>query len=768
MPEGNQSPANLEETLHHLEEPSLCPLDLLPPRTLVEKLIELEIQGVPEVPYKVSQQFAALLSSLRHTDTSGLRVVVLGGGTGLSNVIGGDSRQQNWPSDPFHGLKAIFPNTRAIVCVTDDGGSTGELLKDLPLIALGDLRHVMLSSVQEDRLARLYGYGRAEALATMRVLHAFFNHRFTQRPVSIEDITLLNGFDLDILPESMRERLYQLLALLFTDPALAMLLDRPHCLGNLLIAASIHLHRGRNGKPSATTFGGTDRAVVEGIRTLSSTIGASPDAVFPCTTTPARLKIRYANGVMVTGENKSGLASRNFPVDRVFVEFVREPHVPVEVLAAIREADIIIFAPGSLFTSIIPILQTPGVAAAVRENRHAFKTLIANLWVQRGETDLSREDPKRRFHISDLLLAYHRNIPGGVHGLFRQVMVIGLRDVQGSILQSYAVEGKMPIYLDRSRVFEMGFLPVEGRIFSKRRLAERRVVQHDAENLARAVRTAWAVRGRLQADAPENLPSCFFMAQPVVHPSDELPNERYSRIRERLTNIDVEADLRGKLVEILWYHQDIPLDHLDFMEGVSIVPTSQWSRDQAWDRILSFYDPEKRVITIRQDITGDEERLEVAFLIALGQSLLGNYAATKAMRPVVVEQEHLGKIFELCLRPEAERSCFFSTMDLHYFLELARMQRSSKDQLRYTRLVNSSEGFTPPGLLLGMTYAWYLDNRFAAHIEYKMAIRRIAVSDLIHEQVRMRSHRQSIIDFFRCVVFRQDHPAFTEGKRCSR
>ncbi|NIR94851.1 MAG: YvcK family protein, partial [Gammaproteobacteria bacterium] len=69
---------------------------------------------------------------LSQFDVQNTRVVVLGGGTGLSNIIGGDSRKETWPEEPFNGLKEIFPHTKAIVCVTDDGGSTGELLKDLP------------------------------------------------------------------------------------------------------------------------------------------------------------------------------------------------------------------------------------------------------------------------------------------------------------------------------------------------------------------------------------------------------------------------------------------------------------------------------------------------------------------------------------------------------------------------------------------------------------------------------------------------------------
>ena len=94
---------------------------------LVERVIELALS----YPDEDKPELAAVTRQLDELDTSDLSVVVFGGGTGLSNLIGGDSRHPDWPESPFKGLKRIFPKTRAVVCTTDDGGSTGELLKDL-------------------------------------------------------------------------------------------------------------------------------------------------------------------------------------------------------------------------------------------------------------------------------------------------------------------------------------------------------------------------------------------------------------------------------------------------------------------------------------------------------------------------------------------------------------------------------------------------------------------------------------------------------------
>jgi len=178
-----------------------------------------------------------------------------------------------------------------------------------------------------------------------------------------------------------------------------------------------------------------------------------------------------------------------------------------------------------------------------------------------------------------------------------------------------------------------------------------------------------------------------------------------------------------------------------------------WLRSQEWDNVYSFYDPEDKTIRICQDVVDDERRFEQAFLVALGQALLGNYAASKEMVAVKEGGEPAGKIYKLTIKVPEERNTFLSEQELAQYLKLSRMIRSESNKYLYTRLVNGNEGFTPPGLLFGLLYAWYLDNRFAAHVEYKMAVMRTDISDLIPEQVRMLSRRRALVDFFRQSVF---------------
>ncbi|WP_457574723.1 gluconeogenesis factor YvcK family protein [Desulfolithobacter sp.] len=776
----------LRQELQELTTQAVPVLDFLLHDNLAEKIIDLSLSGVPDfLASDLGRRLRQLVQTFSSVNTEDVKVVVFGGGTGLSNVIGGDSRRPVWRDHPFTGLKEVFPDLHSIVCVTDDGGSTGELLKDLPLVALGDIRHVLLSSIRRQCLQQRYNLDRLHAEEVARELHAIFNYRFISRPGSAAQLLEDTDARLDVLPTELRGLLTILTEQLFTDPRLCPSLKRPQCLGNLLLASSVFLRL--DSSLSTTDLVAGHRivrtAMIKGLGELAVNLGAGKNSVLPCTTTNARLQVQYANGVRVTSEDKSSRAQRGYPVDRVLVEFARQPFLPSEVLQQVREADIIIFAPGSLYTSIIPIMQVSGLPEAVRNNTRAMKLLVANIWVQKGETDVARDAPHRKFHVSDLIQAYHRNIPGGVTGLFSHVLALNLRDIPGSVLQSYALESKEPIYLDRFRLREMGFEVIEASIFSRELLNQRRVVQHDPDALARAVQTLWGLKisgylpdhGRpLTLNGPTGL-------RPVIRKDYQVPCERYEQVRVVLQYLSTEQIsqrsrfdegmpaterqwLLERISEIIWNHPDILLEHLEYMRGISLVDRDCWHRSQKWDNVFSFYDPRDRRIKIRCDMTESLERFEMAFLLALGQSLLGNYAEKKEMEDVLLDGEKVGRIFRLTVREEHNLHCFFTRDELDTFLRLARMQPSARRPRCYSRLVNSDEGFTPPGLLFGLFYTWYLDNRFATHIEYKMSIMRNKISNLIPEQIRIVGRREGLIRFFRETVFRHPRQSVTSDQ----
>jgi len=87
-----------------------------------------------------------------------LRVVAIGGGTGLSTLLGGlkhYARGVSAESATRHPLVDIT----AVVTVTDDGGSSGRLRRDFAILPPGDIRNCMVAlSEDETLLSRLFQY----------------------------------------------------------------------------------------------------------------------------------------------------------------------------------------------------------------------------------------------------------------------------------------------------------------------------------------------------------------------------------------------------------------------------------------------------------------------------------------------------------------------------------------------------------------------------------------------------------------------------------
>jgi len=94
----------------------------------------------------------------RLTDRRGqaLRVVALGGGSGLSTLLKGLKRFVLTPGAAPSKLPAILELT-AVVTVTDDGGSSGRLRKEFHILPPGDIRNCLVAmSEDEALLGRLF------------------------------------------------------------------------------------------------------------------------------------------------------------------------------------------------------------------------------------------------------------------------------------------------------------------------------------------------------------------------------------------------------------------------------------------------------------------------------------------------------------------------------------------------------------------------------------------------------------------------------------
>src|SRR5450759_4368861 len=144
-----------------------------------------------------------------------------------------------------------------------------------------------------------------------------------------------------------------------------------HSLGNLFIAAL------------ADITGSFEEAVAESGRVL-----AVKGRVLPATLHDVQLAADIQlvdNGAEVQVMGESQITRAGGRVQRVWLE-PNNPAAYPPTVQAILSADLIIVGPGSLYTSIIPNLLVPDIAAAIKASR-AMKLYVVNVASQKGETD---------------------------------------------------------------------------------------------------------------------------------------------------------------------------------------------------------------------------------------------------------------------------------------------------------------------------------------------------------------------------------------------
>lgn len=86
-----------------------------------------------------------------HASKRGLRLVAIGGGTGLSTLLKGLKRYTVFPGEePLPG--AFISDLTAVVTVSDDGGSSGRLRRELNILPPGDIRNCLVAVSEDENL----------------------------------------------------------------------------------------------------------------------------------------------------------------------------------------------------------------------------------------------------------------------------------------------------------------------------------------------------------------------------------------------------------------------------------------------------------------------------------------------------------------------------------------------------------------------------------------------------------------------------------------
>jgi len=353
-----------------------------------------------------------------------LRVVAIGGGTGLSTLLRGlkrfvpapiasrratdspartptsgtgdapahravDNRVDNRATD----RPCIIRDLAAIVTVTDDGGSSGRLREDFKMLPPGDVRNCMVAlSEDEHLLARL------------------FQFRFGQGD--------LEG----------------------------------HSFGNLFVAALSHI------------TGDFAQAVQ-----MSSQILATRGRIYPATNVDVTLSAQMDDGSVVLGE--TSITASPHRILELRLTPVDAPPLP-GALEAIANADLITLGPGSLYTSLITNMLVHGIPEAIAASK-ATRVYVGNLMTQANESlGLTHSQ-----HIEKILQHV-----GPLPGPLFDYALINTTPISPTLLEQYAREGQLPIEADLDRIRALGVEPISGNFAH-----EGDVLRHDPDRVTEAL-----------------------------------------------------------------------------------------------------------------------------------------------------------------------------------------------------------------------------------------------------------------------------------------
>ena len=220
------------------------------------------------------------------------KVVVFGGGTGISNLLS--------------GLKLFPLDVTTVIAVSDNGSSTGVLKEELDIPAVGDIGKVLLSMANVD----------SDFVDLLR-------YRFSKEG------SLHN-----------------------------------HPVRNIMLAALID----------------TKGSLTEATKYMAKILRVK-GTVLPLTEEKVEL-VGIGESEEFFGEESVSQNVKNIEK----LAYDHEIHVGQEIKDAIKDADLIIFSPGSLYTSILPHLLSREVVKAVN-NTKAPVMYVSNLVSQPGETD---------------------------------------------------------------------------------------------------------------------------------------------------------------------------------------------------------------------------------------------------------------------------------------------------------------------------------------------------------------------------------------------
>ena len=223
-----------------------------------------------------------------------------------------------------------------------------------------------------------------------------------------------------------------------------------HSLGNLMLAAMTNI------------TGNFAHAVHELSRVLNV-----KGRVLPSANQSVNLLAEMEDGKIIEGESK--IPKYGKQIKRVFITPKDVLPLP-ETIQAIKEADLILIGPGSLYTSILPNLIVPHIGEAVNKAK-ANKVYICNLMTQKGET--------YGFTASDHVRAIYDHIaPYSI-----QKIIVNNGEIPERVRLRYKGELATPVKVDKPELMELGVEIITDSIVT----FDDGVLRHDTKKLSELI-----------------------------------------------------------------------------------------------------------------------------------------------------------------------------------------------------------------------------------------------------------------------------------------
>lgn len=228
-----------------------------------------------------------------------------------------------------------------------------------------------------------------------------------------------------------------------------------HSFGNLLLSAL------------EKVTGSFEKAVEEAGKILSI-----KGKVIPVTIHEVRLNMILNSGKVLQGEKEVHLST---DIHKGYKSIYLEPFPQAnpQAISEIMNADLVVFGPGGLYTSLIPNLLVEGVGKALRETK-AKKVFIINLMNKKGQT------PK--FTVKDHLNEIKKFVGKDVF----DYILVNNSEPPKELIEDYAEEGEMVKndLKNDTRILEASLLSNELKEVQKGDTLKRNLIRHDSQKLA--------------------------------------------------------------------------------------------------------------------------------------------------------------------------------------------------------------------------------------------------------------------------------------------